>query len=344
MRRWRSLAGALALAILCQAASETEQSVNGLFTSIRAMVRAHRPDAEVARLVEEQHLSERLDDAVIEQLASEGAGPETIDALERQREVSHHLATAAPVKMLELPAAAPPEAERAEVLEKARASALRYLAGLPDFVCTQTVHRYMRGRHAAAWKMLDVLRWEVGYSGKQEQYKLISINGQAARNDAQARNGTTSNGEFGSILEMIFNPQSAAQFDWQRRATLRGRAAYVFSYAIDQPHSRYTLNELHALRKDRQITVAVRGFVYIDPETSETLRLTTEVTGIPPKFSITESRSAVDYGSAKIGGQVYFLPRRSDLAMVESGTLHRNVLEFGNYRKFATEATLTFEK
>jgi hypothetical protein len=143
---------------------------------------------------------------------------------------------------------------------------------------------------------------------------------------------------------MIFRPQSAAKFEWERRANLRGRAAYVFSYAIDQPHSRYTLNELHALRKDRQITVAVRGFAYIDPETSETLRLTTEATGIPPRFSITESRSAMEYGSAKIGNQVYFLPRRSDLAMVESGTLHRNVLEFGNYRKFATEATLTFEK
>src|SRR5215472_13384744 len=148
MRRLRLFAGALVLAILSQAASETEQSVNGLFTSLRGMIRAHRPDAEVARLVEEQHLSERLDDVVIEQLASDGAGPETIEALERQRELSHHLAKAAPVKALEEATAAPPEAERAQVLEKARALALRYLAGLPDFLCTQTVHRFTRGRHA----------------------------------------------------------------------------------------------------------------------------------------------------------------------------------------------------
>jgi hypothetical protein len=341
MPRLRWPAGALLLVFLCGAASQTEQSASGLFTSIRGVIHAHRPDGEVARLIEEQRLSERLDDAVIEQLVNEGAGPVTIEALERQREVSHHLQPGAPLAVED--AAPPSVSERAEALEKARAIANRYIAGLPDFVCTQTVRRYSTRQKAMAWKAQDVVKWEVGFSGRHEQYKLVSINGQPARRDA-ARRGATSSGEFGSILEMVFKPESAAKFQWQRQATLRGRPAYVFSYAIDQPHSTFTLNDMHVLLKDHRIAVALRGLVYIDRETYETVRITTEAVDIPANFPIRESRSAVDYGSAKVGEQVYFLPRRSDLAMVSGGVLHRNVLEFGDYRKFSSAATITFDK
>jgi hypothetical protein len=103
------------------------------------------------------------------------------------------------------------------------------------------------------------------------------------------------------------------------------------------------LRDLHTVERNQQVRVGLRGAVYIDPETGETMRLTTEAMSVPPKFTISESRSAVDYGSAKIGGRVYYLPKRSDLAIVSRGILSRNVIEFGEYRKFSSEATLTFK-
>jgi hypothetical protein len=90
--------------------------------------------------------------------------------------------------------------------------------------------------------------------------------------------------------------------------------------------------------------VALRGLVYIDRETHQTLRFTTEAVSVPERFAIAESRSAVDYGTARVGERAYSLPRRSDLAMVSGGVLHRNVLEFRDYRKFSSETTLTFDR
>jgi hypothetical protein len=342
MRRPRWLAGALLTALLCQAASQGEESVGGLFEALRSGIRAGHSDADSALLAGNARLSERLDDAVIEQLIGEGAGPLTIEALERQREMSHHLRKAAPLPLADAPAPAPSAEERGHTIEQARSIAMHYTAALPDFVCTQTVRRYSTPQKSAAWKSHDVLLWEVGFSGRREQYKLLSINGQPTRRN-EVR-GATSSGEFGSTLEMIYKPESATKFEWERWATLRGRAAYVFSYAIDQPHSGYSLNDLHVVLKSRRIIVALRGLVYIDRDSHQTLRFTTEAVGVPSGFAIAESRSAVDYGTAKVGEQEYFLPRRSDLAMVSGGILHRNVIEFRDYRKFSSDATLTFEK
>jgi len=45
-----------------------------------------------------------------------------------------------------------------------------------------------------------------------------------------------------------------------------------------------------------------------------------------------------------VGGQRFLLPRRVDSRVVLKDGQSRNVVEFVNYRKFASEATVTFEK
>ena len=55
--------------------------------------------------------------------------------------------------------------------------------------------------------------------------------------------GNRSSGEFGSMLEDIFDPSSNTKFEWQRWATLRGRRMHVFSFTILKPYSKYSIRD-----------------------------------------------------------------------------------------------------
>jgi hypothetical protein len=155
--------------------------------------------------------------------------------------------------------------------------------------------------------------------------------------------GVISNGEFGSLLQWIFDPDSATQFHWEHWTNLRGRPALVFSYHIDQPHSRYTLNWNRAW-KNYHTTSEMRGAVYIDRETGQVMRFSAEAAGLPANFPVLRTPSVVDYDYFEISGQRFLLPQHIDSRVFSKDGNFRNVVEFGNYRKFAGEATVTFEK
>jgi len=59
---------------------------------------------------------------------------------------------------------------------------------------------------------------------------------------------------------------------------------------------------------------------------------------------VVRTPAVLDYDYADVGGQSFLLPRRVDSRVVLKGEQSRNVVEFVNYRKFAGEATVTFDK
>ena len=90
--------------------------------------------------------------------------------------------------------------------------------------------------------------------------------------------------------------------------------------------------------------VAYRGLVYVDRETNRVLKITAVPYGIPQNWPITAASEELDYGFAEISGNIFFLPLYAQLdATIQDGTQTRNEMEFGNYRKFSSEATLHFE-
>jgi len=88
----------------------------------------------------------------------------------------------------------------------------------------------------------------------------------------------------------------------------------------------------------------MRGVVYMDRESHQVLRLGYEAEGIPANWPILRTPSVLDYDFAEVAGQRYLLPRRVDLRVIGRDEQSRNVTEFGNYRKFSSDATITFEK
>jgi hypothetical protein len=230
--------------------------------------------------------------------------------------------------------------EQGRIIQDARRIALDYTANLPNFICTETIQRSTMEKIGKPWKLRDTLILDMAFSNNHERYKLLSISGKPTTKTLDKVGGIFSNADFGSVLEWIFRPKSETRFQWERWTNLRGRPAIVFSYNIEQSHSEFrtTVNKLERL-------AAFGGLVFIDRENSSVMRITYAPTDMPSYWPIAEASSELDYGLATIGEQRYFLPLHAELLLVEKdGRHHRNVMDFGNYRKFSAEATLSFEK
>jgi len=334
---------ALLLATLGWDVSAQDGSVGALVAAARTAIRAGRPDHDIARIIGDAQLTERLEDAAVEELQSEGAGPEALVALDRQRGLSRHLANPAPpLKLFDAPPQ-PSAEEQSKILNTTREMALNYTASLPNFICTETVRRYEDPKGLQAWKALDTLTLAVAYSEKGERYKLLTVNGRPTGKTPNSVGGFKSSGEFGSLLSRIFLPESATQFRWERWTRLRGRLAHVFSYRIQREHSKYTLN-FKILFKHYKMTSGMRGLVYVDRETSQVMRFTAEADGLPDNWPIRRTPSVLDYDYADVGGQRFLLPQLVDSRVIMREGQNRNVIEFGDYRKFSSEATVTFGK
>jgi len=331
-------------ALVCAAAAQPPATTESLLSEVRAGLAAHRSDRDLARLVRSAKLTERLDDAVIEQIESEGAGQQTLDELERQQSLSLDLPRPDHAPRLFDPPPRPAEAEQSNSLEAARQLALQYSRGLPDFLCTETMHRYEDSKRSEHWKPVDTLTVSVRYSAQTgEDYQLVAINGKKTRRTLESVGGSTSEGEFGSALQYLFTPSTAARFQWERWANLRGRMVEVFSYRIDQSHSKYHMS-FDFEGRSYSLTPAVRGEVYLERGSHRVLRLRIEGDNFPPDFPIVRSPSVLDYQEAEIAGQRFLLPSRAVARVVTLKDQNRNVMEFGEYRKFTSDTSITFGK
>ncbi len=223
----------------------------------------------------------------------------------------------------------------AQVIEKAREVALQYTANLPNFICTETIRRSQLPKRSQTWKLLDTIAVDVAFSDQGERYNLLTINGKRTTKSFKELGGARSDGEFGNILQWIFQPESLTKFQSERPRDLYGRPTFVFSYRIERDRSKFEVNHM---------IMTFGGLVYVDRETNRVLRFTAVASGIPANWPLTSFSQEVDYGFVEIGGQQFFLPLHAQTnGTIQDGSQARNEIEFGNYRKFSSEATLKFE-
>jgi len=81
----------------------------------------------------------------------------------------------------------------------------------------------------------------------------------------------------------------------------------------------------------------------VDAETSQTVRIASQAEGIPPDFPVLSSSTTLDYGFAEVGGRRFLLPLRAEARMSTAQMRSRNEVEFHSYKKFAAEATITYD-
>ena len=119
---------------------------------------------------------------------------------------------------------------RRMVIADARVHALQHENSLPDFVCTQTTRRFKLS--ADNWQPIDVIVERLTYFDHREVYKVLTLDGQPANIAHERLNGTSSSGEFGSLMKAIFLPETETEFEWHDSAMLRGKTMQVYAYRV----------------------------------------------------------------------------------------------------------------
>jgi hypothetical protein len=246
-------------------------------------------------------------------------------------------APAAVVKPSPIP---PPSAEEQQrIIQEVRENALHYTKSLPDFICTQVTRRYVDPSGLELWHSQDVLTARLSYFDQKEDYKLILINNQLTQQSYHELSGASSTGEFGSMLRAIFEEKSHARFNWERWATLRGKRTHVFAYRVAQPNSEWRISYERRL----EIIAGYRGLIYVERDTNMALRITLEAEDIPPSFPVQQASTMLDYDYSQIGERDYLLPLRALIRMRDGKILTKNDVQFRLYRKFATDAVITYD-
>jgi hypothetical protein len=323
-------------------AADMSLTVDQLTAFIRSSAQLKQPDKQVAEYLKHVKLVYKLDDRTIEELQGLGAGPKTVAALRDLRDSSAGLPVppAPVVTPKPEPIPGPNSIEQKKIVDEVRTYALNYSKQLPDFICLQVTRRYIDYKRDY-WRLADTVTARLSYFGQKEDYKVVLVNNQAITTDMSIEQlgGTTSAGEFGSMMRDIFLPESEARFEWERWATLRGKRMYVFSYDVQQPRSRYHI----MVEKTLDIVPAYRGLIYVDHDNNMVSRITMEPYDIPLTFPVQAVKTILDYDLQKIGSNDYMLPLK---AVVSSRTARyntKNDVEFRMYRKFGTETTIKFD-
>jgi hypothetical protein len=319
----------------------SEGSVQTLFEAVSAAIHSGQSDADVARTVRGFPLTEGLSDAVIEELENQGAGSSTIAALQRQQARTRKFPVAT-VRLFEAQPQ-PSAAELAATINHARDLALEYSGSLPNFVCTESVERFVYRRRDDRWVRRDSFTLAVRYVDKRESYGMIAVNGRATTRSLEGTEGVQSTGEFGSAVYNIFRVGANPRFQWQRWSRIGGRLTQVLSFRIDAERSRMSFR-YHAGLLSSLVHPAVKGFVFIDNETSQILRVVSEPEALPSEQDIVRAPSRLDYQLVKVGERQFLLPSRAEIQLFLKHGQRKNVMTFRDYAKFTADVRVSFPK
>lgn len=313
------------------------------------MVRSRKvfPEQQVLEILRSRGIGFRLTEAARVRLKKDGATPAIMAELERaaealKRRTSAEVAAAAAAAAG--PVVPPPPAldaaQQAKFLEEVRQNALDYTESLPNFICIQVTKRAIQFDGKGPWQSADTIQTRLAYNERKEEYQVISVNDRLTDRPYDSLGGTTSTGEFGTILHQLFAAKTATRFDYRGGSALRGRPVYEFDFMVAKDNSDWHISWQRVMT----YVPAYRGRIAIDAETRQVLRLTQEAVGIPSDFPIREARSTLDYDYATIADRRYLLPLLASVELSESRFASRNEIQFRQYRRFTADTKLVFEE
>ncbi|MGA9780594.1 MAG: hypothetical protein WBQ52_00420, partial [Terracidiphilus sp.] len=332
-----------ALTVFCLPVLASHRStVAQLEEDLTAALAEHRSDADVAHMVGNVELSQRLTRVTLGRLAARLAiQPRTALALELLADQSAFLDP----PPAELPATEPPDAaQQQHMLDLARGYVVDTIPRLPNFFATRTVTRFDDAPeipHPGDWPVRAGLHPDGSASRAvtfRDGKEVVDTPG--PETSAKPDLGLYSFGEFGPVLARTFTDlvKGKVQFSHWEETPLGIAAVYKFEVPKSDSHYQvhfccatdavYAARQAFGARnvgrrgsesnnpaQDVKLvpfnaTPAYHGNLSIDPTTGAVLRIAIEAelsSGDP----IERAATVVDYSRVSIGGQDFICPRRS---------------------------------
>jgi hypothetical protein len=245
--------------------------------------------------------------------------------------------------------ALPSEAEAQDLLAKTRVATLAAAEAMPDFIVRQQITRSRAFNNTNNWTVLDRLTIAVSYRASAgEEYKLLAINGLPPGIDVKEGSGyeqiggTSSTGEYVSMLAALFNEATRAEFKPVDTDTLNGRRTIVYEFEVQQRFSKQSIKASGP--GGSAVVTGYRGRIWVDRENYRVLRVEDISTAIPADFPITAASSRIDYDWVTINERQYLLPSYAEIKLTaglgERFIQTRNEIRFRNYQKFGAEVKI----
>jgi hypothetical protein len=316
--------------------------------------------AEYVRYLYDLQKNPKKKSELIDAIRSRGIAFELTDGLRgltssksgADAELRRTIEEAARRKGAPVAATLPPKGETDALIEKSRTATLAAVEAMPDFVVKQMIQRSYAFAGTNNFKNLDRLIVAVSYrtpdiSGAKgaEEYKVLSINGviqdnPSAKGSYQEVGGTSSTGEFVTMLATIFKGENLTEFNAIDTDLIRGQKAIVYEFETTVDKAQQVVSSVSHSVVDSTVT-GIKGKVWIARDTARVLRVESQATEIPSDFRIRAANRTVDYDWVTIAEERYLLPISSDVRLTsrEGRELFetRNQIRFKEYQKFGAE-------
>jgi hypothetical protein len=246
----------------------------------------------------------------------------------------------------------PSQIEVTGLIEKTRQKTLAAVEEMPDFVVKQQIQRSVGFAGTGNFRNLDKLVVAVSYrSSGQENYRLLAVNGviqqkSELKGSYEDAGGSSSTGEFVTMLATIFKPESDGLFTPLQTDVIRGRDTVIFEFAVERDRAKQQIVSRGSVSTESTIS-GMKGRIWIDRKDFRVLKVESEATEIPAGFPVAAARRVIDYDWQSIADEKYLLPLQSDVRMTirEGGKTYetRNFIRFTNYQKFGTDIVIGAE-
>jgi hypothetical protein len=242
----------------------------------------------------------------------------------------------------------PAAAESAALIENARKKTLEAVEEMPDFVVKQQIQRSAAYAGTGNFQTYDRLVVAVSYkSSGDETYRVLSVNGliqpaAESRGSYESVGGTSSTGEFVTMLATIFKPESKARFEIVQTDIIRTYKTFVYDFEVDRDRAKQVITSVGTTTTST--ITGMKGRLWIDAESGRVIRVESEATEIPAEFPVRTARRSIDYDWVKIAEEKYLLPIISDVRLTSRERLKiyetRNLIRFKDYQKYGSEVKI----
>ena len=211
--------------------------------------------------------------------------------------------------------------------------------GLPNFLCDQITTRYYEQSKAEGFQPVDIVTAKVLYEDGKEKYSQITVGGKRTNKNMMEVGGSTSTGEFASVLSGLFEPATHTEFTFRESTTVDRKAAAIYDLRVALVNSNWSI-----IVGGQMLRPEYTGSVWVDKASGQVRRIEMEAQNIPKDFPFDTTAQTIDYDEVSLGTSKFLLPVHAENLACERGSSRcsKNTIDFRDYHRYAGESTIEF--
>ncbi len=216
-----------------------------------------------------------------------------------------------------------------------------YVAGLPNYTCTEIVHRFERPRRVKDFQTIDTIKLEIAVLNGTEHFAWPGSSRFEDKDLPELLGGgygALTKGDFVMHARNIFLRDQAV-FTSPRVEKLGDIAAIRLDYEVPVAKSNFEIGA-----DGGKAAVGYKGTTWVDEGTLQLLRISIEAENIPPKIHVRSMRAEINYALVQLGDSKVLLPSSSQYTLQHSSRVDlRSQIEFSGCRQYGATSNLSFD-